>query len=139
MSELINLFHLPFFSLFLFYLILSAILIITFCIVAVLGRNALSQGEWWAILMLAGSALLCSMVTIIIWRQPESKTKLSFKVSHRAMQACGEGPVSQPTPANVDRAHLSWTLVLRWYVASHSLRLSLSPPKWITYHSQAWE
>ncbi|XP_049634853.1 high affinity cationic amino acid transporter 1 [Suncus etruscus] len=59
---------------------LIAILIITFCIVAVLGGNALSQGEWWAILMLAGSVLLCSMVTIIIWRQPESKTKLSFKV-----------------------------------------------------------
>ncbi|XP_004604606.1 high affinity cationic amino acid transporter 1 [Sorex araneus] len=59
---------------------LIAILIITFCIVAVLGRSALSQGEWWAILLLAGSALLCAVVTAIIWRQPESKTKLSFKV-----------------------------------------------------------
>ncbi|XP_055965723.1 high affinity cationic amino acid transporter 1 [Sorex fumeus] len=59
---------------------LIAVLIITFCIVAVLGRSALSQGEWWAILLLAGSALLCALVTAIIWRQPESKTKLSFKV-----------------------------------------------------------
>ncbi|XP_006894132.1 PREDICTED: high affinity cationic amino acid transporter 1 [Elephantulus edwardii] len=59
---------------------LIAILIITFCIVAVLGKDALASGGLWAIFLLTGSALLCGVVTVIIWRQPESKTKLSFKV-----------------------------------------------------------
>ncbi|XP_047579003.1 high affinity cationic amino acid transporter 1 [Lutra lutra] len=59
---------------------LIAILILTVCIVAVLGKEALTKVELWAIFVLAGSVLLCSLVTIIIWRQPESKTKLSFKV-----------------------------------------------------------
>uniref|UniRef100_A0A452RUJ6 Solute carrier family 7 member 1 n=1 Tax=Ursus americanus TaxID=9643 RepID=A0A452RUJ6_URSAM len=59
---------------------LIAILIITFCIVAVLAKDILTKGKLWAIFMLTGSALLCSLVTVIIWRQPESKTKLSFKV-----------------------------------------------------------
>lgn len=59
---------------------LIAILIITFCILAVLGKEALTKGELWAIFVLTISALLCSLVTVIIWRQPESKTKLSFKV-----------------------------------------------------------
>ncbi|KAK2495841.1 hypothetical protein MC885_011872 [Smutsia gigantea] len=63
---------------------LIAILIVTFCTVAVLGQEALTKGGLWAILVLTGSALLCSVVTIIIWRQPESKTKLSFKVSGSA-------------------------------------------------------
>ncbi|KAM6177941.1 high affinity cationic amino acid transporter 1 [Rhynchocyon petersi] len=57
-----------------------AILIITFCIVAVLGKDALAAGALWAIFLLAVSALLCTIITVIIWRQPESKTKLSFKV-----------------------------------------------------------
>lgn len=56
-------------------------LIITFCIVAVLGKEALTEGKLWAIFVLTGSALLCLLVTVIVWRQPESKTKLSFKVS----------------------------------------------------------
>lgn len=59
---------------------LIAVLIITVCIVAVLGKQALAQGSLWAIFVLAGSAVLCTLVTAIIWRQPESKTKLSFKV-----------------------------------------------------------
>ncbi|XP_004715270.1 high affinity cationic amino acid transporter 1 [Echinops telfairi] len=59
---------------------LIAALIILFCLVAVLGKEALAAGELWAIFLLAGSALLCTVVTVIIWRQPESKTKLSFKV-----------------------------------------------------------
>ncbi|XP_011940283.1 PREDICTED: high affinity cationic amino acid transporter 1 isoform X2 [Cercocebus atys] len=59
---------------------LIAVLIITFCIVTVLGREALTKGALWAVFMLAGSALLCAVVTGVIWRQPESKTKLSFKV-----------------------------------------------------------
>ncbi|XP_075418925.1 high affinity cationic amino acid transporter 1 [Tenrec ecaudatus] len=59
---------------------LIATLIIFFCLVAVLGKEALAAGELWAIFLLAGSALLCTVVTAVIWRQPESKTKLSFKV-----------------------------------------------------------
>nr|KAF6375351.1 solute carrier family 7 member 1 [Pipistrellus kuhlii] len=59
---------------------LIAILIVIFCIVTVLGKEALINVEWWAIFMLIVSAILCSVITAIIWRQPESKTKLSFKV-----------------------------------------------------------
>nr|XP_045043997.1 high affinity cationic amino acid transporter 1 isoform X1 [Desmodus rotundus] len=59
---------------------LIAIFIIIFCIVAVLGKEAFTNGELWAVLVLTGSAILCSVATVIIWRQPESKTKLSFKV-----------------------------------------------------------
>lgn len=46
--------------------------------------------ELWAFFVLIGSVLLCLMVTVIIWRQPESKTKLSFKVSSFAQWACRE-------------------------------------------------
>ncbi|XP_027413301.1 high affinity cationic amino acid transporter 1 isoform X1 [Bos indicus x Bos taurus] len=59
---------------------LLALLVITFCLAAVLGKDALVKGELWAVFLLMGSAFLCSVVTAIIWRQPESKTKLSFKV-----------------------------------------------------------
>ncbi|XP_048197532.1 high affinity cationic amino acid transporter 1 [Perognathus longimembris pacificus] len=59
---------------------LIAILIIVLCMVTVLGREALASGTLWAILAVAGVTLLCVIVTGIIWRQPESKTKLSFKV-----------------------------------------------------------
>ncbi|XDC78793.1 hypothetical protein R6Z07F_009966 [Ovis aries] len=59
---------------------LLALLVITFCMAAVLGKDALVKGELWAVFLLMGSAFLCSVVTAIIWRQPESKTKLSFKV-----------------------------------------------------------
>lgn len=63
---------------------LLAILIIIVCIVAVLAREALAEGTLWAVFVMTGSVLLCMLVTGIIWRQPESKTKLSFKVSSRA-------------------------------------------------------
>lgn len=63
---------------------LTAVLIITVCIVAVLGREALAEGTLWAVFVMTGSVLLCMLVTGIIWRQPESKTKLSFKVSSLA-------------------------------------------------------
>lgn len=59
---------------------LLAVLIITVCIVAVLGRDALAKGALWSVFVVTGSFLLCILVTSIIWRQPESKTKLSFKV-----------------------------------------------------------
>nr|AOW69644.1 Slc7a1 [Castor fiber] len=57
-----------------------AVLIITLCMVAVLGRDALAKGELWAVFVVSVSLLLCVVVTGVIWRQPESKTKLSFKV-----------------------------------------------------------
>ncbi|XP_059759305.1 high affinity cationic amino acid transporter 1 isoform X2 [Balaenoptera ricei] len=59
---------------------LIALLVVTFCTVAVLGKGALVNGELWAVFVLMGSAFLCCVVTAVIWRQPESKTKLSFKV-----------------------------------------------------------
>lgn len=59
---------------------LLAVLIITVCIVAVIGREALAEGTLWAVFVMTGSILLSMLVTGIIWRQPESKTKLSFKV-----------------------------------------------------------
>lgn len=63
---------------------LLAVLIIIVCIVAVLAREALAEGTLWAVFVMTGSVLLCMLVTGIIWRQPESKTKLSFKVSSLA-------------------------------------------------------
>lgn len=59
---------------------LLAVLIVIVCIVAVLAREALAEGTLWAVFVMTGSVLLCMLVTGIIWRQPESKTKLSFKV-----------------------------------------------------------
>ncbi|XP_038618002.1 high affinity cationic amino acid transporter 1 [Tachyglossus aculeatus] len=59
---------------------LIGVLIATFCSVAVLGKASLLAGEPWAVVVLVLSALLCAAVTAVIWRQPESKTKLSFKV-----------------------------------------------------------
>lgn len=75
----------------------SAILIIVFCIVTVLGKEALARGELWALFVLISSAVLCSVVTVIIWQQPESKTKLSFKVSGSAQRAC-RGPPGTTAP-----------------------------------------
>lgn len=59
---------------------LIALFILIFCIVAVRGKEALIRRELWVVFVLIGSSVLCSVVTVIIWRQPESKTKLSFKV-----------------------------------------------------------
>lgn len=59
---------------------LVVIFILTVCIVAVIGREALGKGELWAILVVTSTALLSVMTMGVIWRQPESKTKLSFKV-----------------------------------------------------------
>lgn len=76
-------------------LCLSATLIIVFCVAAVHGKDALASGELWAVVILVGSALLCSLVTVIIWRQPESKTKLSFKVSSPARWPAGNRSMGQ--------------------------------------------
>ncbi|XP_060090714.1 high affinity cationic amino acid transporter 1 isoform X2 [Heteronotia binoei] len=55
-------------------------LIVTFCSLTVLGKEALMKGTIWTISLLVIVFLLCFVVTVVIWRQPESKTKLSFKV-----------------------------------------------------------
>ncbi|XP_077340208.1 high affinity cationic amino acid transporter 1 [Lithobates pipiens] len=56
------------------------LLIIIFCCVCVLGQESLVNGNALVISLLAVSSLLCCLLTVIIWMQPESKTKLSFKV-----------------------------------------------------------
>ncbi|XP_013917193.1 PREDICTED: high affinity cationic amino acid transporter 1 [Thamnophis sirtalis] len=56
------------------------VLIVSFCSLAVLAKKDLMSGSIWAISMLVVLFLIGFVFTIIIWRQPESKTKLSFKV-----------------------------------------------------------
>ncbi|XP_033868293.1 high affinity cationic amino acid transporter 1-like isoform X1 [Acipenser ruthenus] len=51
------------------------VLIFTFCLITVLGRAAT-----WSIVCLVLLAFSIAGITAIIWRQPENKTKLSFKV-----------------------------------------------------------
>uniref|UniRef100_A0A672QZU2 Solute carrier family 7 member 1 n=1 Tax=Sinocyclocheilus grahami TaxID=75366 RepID=A0A672QZU2_SINGR len=51
------------------------LLIFSFSLMAVLGGSAM-----WNIVALSVLFSMCVIVTFIIWRQPESKTKLSFKV-----------------------------------------------------------
>lgn len=55
-------------------------LIISFCCLTVFGQDALVNGEASVIIPLVILFLLTLAFTVIIWRQPESKTKLSFKV-----------------------------------------------------------
>ncbi|KAK7171531.1 hypothetical protein R3I93_003976 [Phoxinus phoxinus] len=51
------------------------VLVCVFCVVAVQGGFQI-----WALTVLAALAVVCIIITMLIWRQPESKTKLSFKV-----------------------------------------------------------
>ncbi|KAK7156150.1 hypothetical protein R3I94_006279 [Phoxinus phoxinus] len=51
------------------------VLVCVFCVVAVQGGFQI-----WALVVLAALAVVCIIITMLIWRQPESKTKLSFKV-----------------------------------------------------------
>ncbi|KAG1951278.1 high affinity cationic amino acid transporter 1b [Pimephales promelas] len=51
------------------------VLVCVFCVVAVQGGF-----QVWALAVLAVLAVVCFIITMLIWRQPESKTKLSFKV-----------------------------------------------------------
>ncbi|XP_016423696.1 high affinity cationic amino acid transporter 1-like [Sinocyclocheilus rhinocerous] len=51
------------------------VLVCVFCVVAVQGGFQI-----WALTVLASLAVVCFIITMLIWRQPESKTKLSFKV-----------------------------------------------------------
>ncbi|XP_048836714.1 high affinity cationic amino acid transporter 1-like [Brienomyrus brachyistius] len=54
---------------------LLGLLICAMCIVAVHGGL-----ELWSGVLLLILGLICLVLTLVIWRQPESKTKLSFKV-----------------------------------------------------------
>ncbi|XP_067419030.1 high affinity cationic amino acid transporter 1 [Emydura macquarii macquarii] len=56
-----------------------AFLIVSCCSLTVLEKDALIKRTGWAV-VIAVHVLLCLIVGLIIWRQPESKTKLSFKV-----------------------------------------------------------
>ncbi|KAJ8391453.1 hypothetical protein AAFF_G00089270 [Aldrovandia affinis] len=51
------------------------VLICVFCVVAVQGGLAL-----WSVVMLSILALVSLVITLVVWRQPQSKTKLSFTV-----------------------------------------------------------
>ncbi|KAL0182532.1 hypothetical protein M9458_021907, partial [Cirrhinus mrigala] len=50
------------------------LLIFSFSLLAVLGGS-----QMWSIVTLSVLFSMCVVITFIIWRQPESKTKLSFK------------------------------------------------------------
>lgn len=50
-------------------------LILVFSVLAVQGGAAV-----WNIVALSVIFMVCLLLTFVIWRQPESKTKLSFKV-----------------------------------------------------------
>uniref|UniRef100_UPI00398F8671 high affinity cationic amino acid transporter 1-like isoform X2 n=1 Tax=Pristiophorus japonicus TaxID=55135 RepID=UPI00398F8671 len=56
------------------------IFILIICLLAVHAKDPLLEGKAWCICLLILVILLCVITTVIIWRQPESKTKLSFKV-----------------------------------------------------------
>ncbi|XP_067889634.1 high affinity cationic amino acid transporter 1-like isoform X2 [Heterodontus francisci] len=56
------------------------IFIVIFCLLAVYAKDPLLEGKAWCICLLILVILVCVFFTAIIWRQPESKTKLSFKV-----------------------------------------------------------
>ncbi|XP_051535394.1 high affinity cationic amino acid transporter 1-like isoform X1 [Myxocyprinus asiaticus] len=51
------------------------VLVCVFCVVAVQGGF-----QVWSLAVLGALAVVCFIITMIIWRQPESKAKLSFKV-----------------------------------------------------------
>uniref|UniRef100_A0A667X7D3 Solute carrier family 7 member 1 n=1 Tax=Myripristis murdjan TaxID=586833 RepID=A0A667X7D3_9TELE len=53
----------------------AGLLILVFSVLAVQGGSAL-----WNVAVLVIIFMVCLLLTFIIWRQPESKTKLSFKV-----------------------------------------------------------
>ncbi|XP_043929190.1 high affinity cationic amino acid transporter 1 [Protopterus annectens] len=50
------------------------------CLVTVLGKDALINGNVWVIVSVIVLFLGIAIVVIVIYRQPQSKTKLSFKV-----------------------------------------------------------
>lgn len=56
----------------------AGLLVCVFCIVAVQGAF-----QVWSLAMLGVLFGVCLVFTLLIWRQPESKTKLSFKVRQK--------------------------------------------------------
>lgn len=59
---------------------LNGLFILTLCLFAVYAKDPLLEGKPWSICLLLVIMLLCTFFTAIIARQPENKTKLSFKV-----------------------------------------------------------
>uniref|UniRef100_A0A4W3HPL1 Solute carrier family 7 member 1 n=1 Tax=Callorhinchus milii TaxID=7868 RepID=A0A4W3HPL1_CALMI len=59
---------------------LLGFLILVFCLLAVHGKDALLEAQAWCIILLILVFVTCVIIICVIWRQPESKTKLSFKV-----------------------------------------------------------
>lgn len=53
----------------------AGVLVCVFCVVAVQGGFQI-----WALAVLVFLAVVCFVITLLIWQQPESMTKLSFKV-----------------------------------------------------------
>ncbi|XP_051881809.1 high affinity cationic amino acid transporter 1-like isoform X2 [Pristis pectinata] len=54
--------------------------IVMLCLLTVYAKDALLEGKPWSICLLLVVILLGAIFTFIIWRQPESKAILSFKV-----------------------------------------------------------
>ncbi|XP_062910333.1 high affinity cationic amino acid transporter 1-like isoform X1 [Mobula hypostoma] len=59
---------------------LIGLFILIFCLLTVYTKDALLERKSWSICLLLAVILLCVFFTAIIWRQPESKAVLSFKV-----------------------------------------------------------
>jgi len=60
---------------------LAAALVTAICVVLTVGANALKEGSEVCILGLVVLLVALLIVTIIIWRQPQSNVRLNFKVS----------------------------------------------------------
>ncbi|XP_032878738.1 high affinity cationic amino acid transporter 1 isoform X1 [Amblyraja radiata] len=58
----------------------NGLFILILCLFAVYAKDPLLEGKPWSICLLLVIMLLCTFFTVIIARQPENKTKLSFKV-----------------------------------------------------------
>lgn len=70
----------------------SGVLIVSCCVVTVLYERAVIEDKVLFGIITAVLLFLCSCVTYIIRQQPESKTKLSFKVSGlQGMSGAGKG------------------------------------------------
>nr|XP_033805375.1 high affinity cationic amino acid transporter 1 [Geotrypetes seraphini]XP_033805376.1 high affinity cationic amino acid transporter 1 [Geotrypetes seraphini]XP_033805377.1 high affinity cationic amino acid transporter 1 [Geotrypetes seraphini] len=59
---------------------LIGVFILIFCGTTSLGKDALMQGNVCVLILLIVDLILLFIAIIVIWRQPQSKTKLSFKV-----------------------------------------------------------
>ncbi|KAF7251003.1 High affinity cationic amino acid transporter 1 [Varanus komodoensis] len=67
------------------------VLIVAFCGLTVLGKDGRINGSPLVITLLVVVSVLCFICTVIIWRQPESNTKLSFKASSPLGHSLGVG------------------------------------------------